>query len=132
MTMRVLLLEDEESIRKMIASLIQARGFDVVAAHSGLKAVDEATVHAPDIAILDLMMPGAIDGFEVCRRLRQNAATARTHIIVISALDDAASKKKAFEAGASLYLTKPFSALGLLKELEAVRARRTHEPPAGA
>lgn len=120
--MRILVLEDEDSIRRMISALVQARGFEVVGASNGVKAVDEALTKAPDVAILDLMVPGAFDGFEVCRRLRQNHATARIPIIIISALDDDESRRKATEAGATTYFVKPFSAIALLKELEAVKA----------
>lgn len=122
--MRILVLEDEDSIRRMISALVQARGFEVVGVANGVKAVDEALTNPPDVAILDLMVPGAFDGFEVCRRLRQNAVTARIPIIIISALDDEGSRKKALEAGATTYFVKPFSAIALLKELEAVKAGR--------
>lgn len=120
--MRILVLEDEDSIRRMISALVQARGFEVVGVANGVKAVDEALTRPPDVAILDLMVPGAFDGFEVCRRLRQNGTTARIPIIIISALDDEGSRKKATEAGATTYFVKPFSAIALLKELEAVKA----------
>lgn len=120
--MRILVLEDEDSIRRMISALVQARGFEVVGVSNGVKAVDEALTKAPDVAILDLMVPGAFDGFEVCRRLRQNSATAKVPIIIISALDDEGSRKRALEAGATTYFVKPFSAIALLKELEAVKA----------
>ncbi|MBL8716156.1 MAG: response regulator [Myxococcales bacterium] len=122
--MRILVLEDEDSIRRMISALVQARGFEVVGVSTGVKAVDEALQRAPDVAILDLMVPGAFDGFEVCRRLRAHTATANMPIIIISALDDAESRRKATEAGATTYFVKPFSAIALLKELEAVKARR--------
>lgn len=122
--MRILVLEDEDSIRRMISALVQARGFEVVGVSTGVKAVDEALQRTPDVAILDLMVPGAFDGFEVCRRLRAHGATSHMPIIIISALDDAESRRKATEAGATTYFVKPFSAIALLKELEAVKARR--------
>ena len=120
--MRILVLEDEDSIRRMISALVQARGFEVIGVANGVKAVDEALTRPPDVAILDLMVPGAFDGFEVCRRLRQNVGTTKIPIIIISALDDEGSRKKAMEAGATTYFVKPFSAIALLKELEAVKA----------
>lgn len=122
--MRILVLEDEDSIRRMISALVQARGFEVIGVANGVKAVDEALTRPPDVAILDLMVPGAFDGFEVCRRLRQNASTSKIPIIIISALDDEGSRKKAMDAGATTYFVKPFSAIALLKELEAVKAGR--------
>ncbi len=122
--MRILVLEDEDSIRRMISALVQARGFEVIGVANGVKAVDEALTRPPDVAILDLMVPGAFDGFEVCRRLRQSAPTSKIPIIIISALDDEGSRKKAMDAGATTYFVKPFSAIALLKELEAVKAGR--------
>ncbi|MGZ3423061.1 MAG: response regulator transcription factor [Polyangiales bacterium] len=120
--MRILVLEDEDSIRRMISALVQARGFEVTGVATGVKAVDEALQRPPDVAILDLMVPGAFDGFEVCRRLRQHGPTSKIPIIIISALDDEASRQKAMDSGASTYFVKPFSAIALLKELEAVKA----------
>ncbi len=122
--MRILVLEDEDSIRRMISALVQGRGFEVIACSTGVKAVDEALKDPPDVAILDLMVPGAFDGFEVCRRLRTNGPTSQTPIIIISALDDPESRRKATEAGATKFFAKPFSAIGLLKELEAVKAKK--------
>ena len=122
--MRILVLEDEDSIRRMISALVQARGFEVIGVGTGVKALDEASKVVPDVAILDLMVPGAFDGFEVCRRLRSNGPTAKIPIIVISALDDPTSREKAMQAGATTYFVKPFSAIALLKELEAMKARR--------
>ena len=122
--MRILVLEDEDSIRRMISALVQARGFEVIGVGTGVKALDEASKVVPDVAILDLMVPGAFDGFEVCRRLRSNGPTAKNPIIVISALDDPTSREKAMQAGATTYFVKPFSAIALLKELEAMKARR--------
>jgi DNA-binding response OmpR family regulator len=126
--LRILVLEDEDSIRRMIAALVQARGFEVIAVGNGVKAVDSAAQAFPDVAILDLMVPGAFDGFEVIKRLRE-METSRTKIpiIVISALDDAGSRERALAAGASTYFVKPFSAIALLKELELIKARSTSQ-----
>lgn len=126
--LRILVLEDEDSIRRMIAALVQARGFEVMAVGSGVKAVDEAAQHFPDVAILDLMVPGAYDGFEVIKRLRaMEPTTTRIPIIVISALDDAASRERAIQAGATTFFVKPFSAIALLKELETIKARSSSQ-----
>jgi DNA-binding response OmpR family regulator len=130
--MRILVLEDEDSIRRMISALVQARGFEVIGVANGVKAVDEALTRPPDVAILDLMVPGAFDGFEVCRRLRQSPPTSKIPIIIISALDDEGSRKKAMEAGATTYFVKPFSAIALLKELEAVKAGRAGGSPSSS
>jgi DNA-binding response OmpR family regulator len=116
--MRILVVEDQDSIRRMIEALVQARGYKVTAASSGVKALDMASVEPPDLVLLDLMMPGQFDGFEVCRRLRAEAATASIPIIVITAMDDDAARRRATEAGANAFYTKPFSPIALLKEIE--------------
>jgi DNA-binding response OmpR family regulator len=116
--MRILVVEDQDSIRRMIEALVQARGYKVMAASSGVKALDMVSVERPDLVLLDLMMPGQFDGFEVCRRLRAEAATESIPIIVITAMDDDAARRRATEAGANAFYTKPFSPIALLKEIE--------------
>jgi len=116
--MRILVVEDQDSIRRMIEALVQARGYKVTAASSGVKALDMASVEPPDLVLLDLMMPGQFDGFEVCRRLRADQATHGIPIIVITAMDDESARRRATDAGANAFYTKPFSPIALLKEIE--------------
>ncbi|HEX5099315.1 MAG TPA: response regulator [Polyangiaceae bacterium] len=116
--MRILVVEDQDSIRRMIEALVQARGYKVTAASSGVKALDVASVEPPDLVLLDLMMPGQFDGFEVCRRLRAEPATRSIPIIVITAMDDDGARTRATQAGANAFYTKPFSPIALLKEIE--------------
>jgi DNA-binding response OmpR family regulator len=123
--MRILIIEDSDSIRHMIETLVSARGHAVEAVSTGAKGIDAALANAPDAILLDLHLPGGFDGFDVCQRLRENASTRAVPIIVISALTDAASKQRALEAGASAYYTKPFSPTALLKEIESLPARES-------
>ncbi|MCC6213533.1 MAG: response regulator [Polyangiaceae bacterium] len=119
--MRILVVEDQDAIRRMIEALVQARGYEVVAVASGAKGIDVAATSPPDIVLLDLMLPGQYDGFEVCRRLRSDPSTRNVPVVIISALDDADSRARAAEAGANAYYTKPFSPIALLKEIERLR-----------
>jgi CheY-like chemotaxis protein len=119
--MRILVVEDQDSIRRMIEALVGARGYQVTAVSTGTKAIDVATTDPPDMVLLDLMIPG-YDGFEVCRRLRADPLTRTVPILVISALDDPESRTKAATAGATAYYTKPFSPMALLKEIDRHRA----------
>jgi len=116
--MRILVVEDQDSIRRMIEALVQGRGYEVTAVSSGAKAIDVATTEPPDLVLLDLMMPGQYDGFAVCHRLRADPVTRKIPIVVISALDDDDSRQRATEAGANSYYTKPFSPIALLKEID--------------
>ncbi len=126
---RILVVEDQDSIRRMIEALVQARGFEVVAVPSGAKAIDVSMTQPPDLVLLDLMLPGQYDGFEVCRRLRADPSTKTIPVIVITALDDEESRARATAAGATAYYTKPFSPIALLKEIENLKSRSGRPAP---
>jgi len=119
--MRILVVEDQDSIRRMIEALVQARGYEVTAVASGTKAIDVALTNPPHLVLLDLNLPGQYDGFEVCRRLRADPGTTNVPVVIISALDDQESRNRATEAGATSYYTKPFSPIALLKEIERLK-----------
>lgn len=119
--MRILVVEDQDSIRRMIEALVQARGHQVTAVSSGAKAIDVALTDTPDIVLLDLNLPGQYDGFDVCQRLRDDATTRTVPVVIISAMDDDESRARATEAGATAYYTKPFSPIALLKEIERLK-----------
>jgi DNA-binding response OmpR family regulator len=123
--MRILIVEDSDSIRHMIETLVSARGHEVEAVSTGAKGIASALARAPDAILLDLHLPGGFDGFDVCTKLRENDSTRAVPIIVISALTDSASKQRALEAGATAYYTKPFSPTALLKEVESLPARES-------
>lgn len=121
--MRVLIVEDADAICKMIEALLTARGFEVRAARSGAKGLEEAFAFAPEVILLDLHLPGAFDGLEVCKRLRADDKTRDVPVVIISAVTDDEVKLRAAQAGASAFYEKPFSPLSLLKEIEALARR---------
>jgi DNA-binding response OmpR family regulator len=123
--MRILVIEDSDSIRHMIEVLVRARGHEVEAVSSGAKGIDSALTHPPEAILLDLHLPGGFDGLNVCRKLREAEPTRAVPIIIISALTDDASKQRALDAGATAYYTKPFSPTALLKELEWIPVRES-------
>jgi CheY-like chemotaxis protein len=120
--MRILVVEDQDSIRRMIEALVQARGYQVTAVSSGVKAIDVALTDPPDIVLLDLNLPGQYDGFDVCTRLRADPGTRSTPVVIISAMDDDESRARATAAGATAYYTKPFSPIALLKEIDRLKS----------
>lgn len=122
--MRILVVEDQDSIRRMIEALVKARGYEVEPVSSGAKAIEVALGSPPDVVLLDLMMPGQYDGFAVCERLRAEPSTRKVPIVIISALDDEQSRQRATQAGATAFFTKPFSPIALLKELERFKTPR--------
>jgi CheY-like chemotaxis protein len=120
--MRILVVEDQDSIRRMIEALVQARGYQVTAVSSGAKAIDVALTAPPDIVLLDLNLPGQYDGFDVCTKLRADPQTRTVPVVIISAMDDDESRARASAAGATAYYTKPFSPIALLKEIDRLKS----------
>jgi len=126
-TCRVLVVDDEEQIRRALRSILSARKYDVTLAINGREAIDAAIDAPPDLIILDLMMPD-IDGVAVCRELRTWYAGP---ILVLSVRAGDSDKITALDTGADDYLTKPFSAGELLARVRAL-IRRTAAPGAAA
>lgn len=122
--MRILVCEDQDAIRHMIETLVSASGHEVLAVENGPKAVEAALAGPFDVMLLDLMLPGGLDGFAVCERLRAEDATRAMPIIIISALDDDETRARARKAGATAFYAKPFSPLALLKDIAELAERR--------
>jgi two-component system cell cycle response regulator len=118
--MRVLIVEDSDSICRMIEALVAARGFEVRSASTGARGLEEAFAWKPDVILLDINLPGSFDGLQVCTKLRADAGTKHTPIIIISAMNDDEVKRQAITNGANAFYEKPFSPLALLKEIEAL------------
>lgn len=116
---RVLVVEDEENVRRLIDAYFQHEGFDVIGAADGEEALDAFVRTSPDVVILDVMLP-RVDGWDVCRRIR---ARSRTPIIMLSALGAEDDRIKGFEYGADDYVTKPFSPKELVLRVRAVLRR---------
>lgn len=118
--MRVLIVEDSDSICRMIEALVAARGFQVKSAGTGARGLEDAFSWKPHVILLDINLPGSYDGLQVCTKLRSEPATKDTPVIVISAINDDEVKRQAIACGANAFYEKPFSPLALLKEIEAL------------
>ena len=103
--MRILIVEDSDTIRMMLETLVAGRGHSVEAVRTGTKGIESALAKPPDVILLDLNLPGGKDGIDVIRHLRGNASTTSVPILVISAAD--AMKNDALEAGAAAFYAKP-------------------------
>ena len=115
MTPTILIVDDDPLIRKLITTTLQdVAGFDLREAGDGLAAIEAATEIRPDIVFLDYDMP-RLNGIETCRRLRSDPTTADATIIMLTAMSDTPAQERAVDAGADLFLTKPFSPLRLLR-----------------
>jgi len=124
----ILIVDDEPEIRRAVLGGLRAQGYEVRAAGDGAEALRLATLAAPDLVILDLMMPG-MDGLEVCRRLR---AWSDVPILVLSARAQERQKVQALDEGADDYLTKPFGMDELTARIRAALRRGRRAQPADA
>ena len=115
---RILLIEDEEDIRDVLEYDLRKEGYDVGCAATGEQGLDAARTDGADLILLDLMLPG-IDGLEVCRRLRSDAATKDVPIIMVTARGFAADVLRGREVGAAGYITKPITAEEVIRKVRA-------------
>jgi len=118
-TMRILVVDDDPPSVKMISFLLREEGYDVISADNGIMALELVDREAPDLLILDVMMP-QLDGFEVCKRIRQKGDVP---IIFLSAKGETVDKVAGLQIGADDYLAKPFEPAELLARVKAVARR---------
>ena len=124
MSKRILVIEDDSSLARVITDNLAYEGFLTETASTGPDALERIRSSKPDLVLLDIMLPG-LDGFEVCRRL--NAEHERVAIIIITARTQQGDKIRGFELGADDYVAKPFALRELLARIHAV-LRRTQPP----
>ncbi|MBP2648259.1 MAG: type secretion system protein [Gemmatimonadetes bacterium] len=120
----VLLVEDEDQLRRVMKDLLEREGYKVAEARDGAQALDEVDRSAPDLIMLDLNLPGTLDGYGVLQRLRSRSSTSDIPVIVLTAKGDEDNEVRVFQLGADDFLTKPFRARALSARLEAVLGRR--------
>ena len=122
---RILIVDDEPAIRKLLRANLEKNGFEAMSADDGAEALKLVEREAPDLVVLDIIMP-RMDGFETCRRLREWSTIP---IIMLSAKDEEQDKVKCLEIGADDYITKPFGSGELVARINALlrltRARET-------
>jgi two-component system cell cycle response regulator len=119
MTARVLVVDDVPPNVKLLEAKLNSEYFDVLTAYSGPEALDVIGREHPDIVLLDVMMPG-MDGFEVCRRIKSDPATAHIPVIMVTALDQPSDRVAGLEAGADDFLTKPVQDLALFARVKSL------------
>jgi len=126
---RILVIEDEPALRKVLDYNLRQAGHEVLLAERGEEGLRQAKEVRPDLVLLDLMLPG-MAGTEVCRALQRAEATQRVPIIIVSARGDEVDRIVGFELGAIDYVVKPFSVRELVLRVEAVlRRARAAAPP---
>lgn len=114
----VLVVEDDPEINALVGAYVELCGYEYRSAHDGHAAIEEVARRVPTAVVLDLMMPG-MNGFEVCRHLRDAAATATTPIIILSAMGDAQTRQKTRQLGADEHLVKPFDPDALMTTIKS-------------
>lgn len=124
MTARVLVVDDQPANIKLLEAMLNAEYFEVVTASNGPEALAVCARGLCDLVLLDVMMPG-MDGFEVCRRLKQNPQTAQLPVIIVTALDEPSDRLKGLEAGADDFLTKPINELALITRVKSLVRLKT-------
>jgi DNA-binding response OmpR family regulator len=126
--MKILMVDDDPSLVKMITFLLKDEGYDVISAATGTEALQILQQQWVDMVILDIMLPRGMDGFEICRRVRE---TNRVPIIMLSAKGSTEDRVRGLLEGADDYLPKPCEPAELLARVKAL-ARRTQAQPSAA
>ncbi|MFK7819680.1 MAG: response regulator transcription factor [Planctomycetaceae bacterium] len=118
----ILVIEDEEGVIDTLVYNLEKEGFEVFAADDGASGIEKAKAIIPDLVLLDLMMPG-MDGYQVCRKLRDNAATEHIKILMLTARSEESDEIIGFNMGADDYVTKPFKMKPLIHRIRALLRR---------
>ena len=116
---RILVVDDEPHIRRVLSVVLEGRGYEVTMASDGLQGLDELGGEAVDLVILDLMMPGA-NGLEILSKIRTDPQRAETPVIILTAKGQDTDRDAALAGGANDFLTKPFSPKKLIARIDEI------------
>ena len=119
---KILVVDDEENIVKLVSYNLEQEGYEIITANEGKEALAKIEQEEPDLMILDLMLP-KIDGFDICRKVRKDSNSNNLPIIILSAKEEEIDKILGLELGADDYVTKPFSPRELIARVKAVLRR---------
>ncbi|BDV42580.1 response regulator [Geotalea uraniireducens] len=114
---KILIVEDEESLLKLESILLSSRGYNVGGVADGITALEEITRFRPDLIILDIMLPG-MDGFEVCRRIKENPESQHIPVIMLTAKKSSQDRERGMAIGAAAYITKPFKSAKIMEIIQ--------------
>ncbi|MFI5234640.1 MAG: ATPase, T2SS/T4P/T4SS family [Gemmatimonadales bacterium] len=120
---KILLVDDEDHLRRLLKELLEREGYEVVEARDGAEALEQVDRHGPHVMLLDLNLPG-MDGYTVLAHLRSRPATESLPIVVLTAKGDEDNEVRVLQAGADDFLTKPFRARALYARLDKILSRR--------
>ena len=117
---KILIVDDQPEVARLLEIVLRREDRQLLFAANGEEGAGMARQFCPDMVLLDLMMPGEIDGYEVARRLKKDPATAGVHILVMTAKVREQDRREAFAAGADDYITKPFDVFDLKTRVDSV------------
>ena len=117
---KILIVDDDSAVRRLVEATLSFEGYQIIQAESGKEATTVAKAEKPDLIIMDVMMPGEIDGLEATRILKNDPETKEIAIIMLTAKSQDEDIKLGVEAGANDYFVKPFSPLELIKKVEEI------------
>lgn len=116
MSARILVIEDHEDNRRIVRDLLRSAGYEIIEAVSGEEGVALAASHHPDLILMDIQLP-RIDGYEATRQIRANPGLRETPIIAVTSYALSGDDAKAYEAGCTAYVAKPFDPMDLLAKV---------------
>ncbi len=119
---KILIVDDEEKVRKLVEVTLSVGKLEILHAGSGNEALKIARQTKPDLILLDIMMPGKLDGFDVCRLLKKDPDTQDIYVIMLTAKGQQADKERGLAMGADDYFVKPFSPMELMDKIDKVLA----------
>ncbi len=115
---KILIVDDQVEVRELVEATLRVGDYKILQAKSGEEGIEIAKSEKPDLIIMDVMMPGGMDGFEATKILKNNPDTKDNVIIMLTAKGQQADREKGIEVGANGYFSKPFSPLELIKNVE--------------
>ncbi|MBL0226445.1 MAG: response regulator [Geobacteraceae bacterium] len=118
---RILIVEDEVSLLKLETILLTVKGYEVVGASSGNEALEKLSVEAFDLILLDIMLPD-IDGYEICRRIKEHPRHLGIPVVMLTAKKSSEDQERGASSGADAYLTKPFKSAMIIEVIERLLA----------
>lgn len=119
---KILIVEDEESLLKLESILLTSKGYEVRGVTNGRAALEALKEERPDLVLLDIMLP-EIDGFEVCRRIKQDAETSQIPVIMLTAKKSRDDMARGETVGADWYITKPFKSAMVIQTIQRFLSR---------
>lgn len=125
---KILVVDDDPYILMSLEFLMKKNGYSVMIARNGQEAIQAIRLDVPDLVILDIMMPD-VDGYAICKQITSDPSLSHTKVVFLSAKNKEADIQKGYDAGASLFIKKPFSTRNLMQEIEKLLAQSAEEPP---